>query len=97
MVSDKELITALRCSSDVPPYETSCTKCPYHITEELDGFSITACDVDQIGRDAADRLEELTRNPSVGAAATSPCRGGNEEEDWNVLSKIPPSTLIGKG
>ena len=58
-MTDAQIIAALRCSSSVVD-SPNCCDCPYQIVEKYQGHTITSCDVDKIGHDAADRLEELT-------------------------------------
>lgn len=58
-MTDAQIIAALRCTSS--GYDSpNCSKCPYHVVENYMGHELTSCDVDRIGHDAADRLEELT-------------------------------------
>lgn len=59
--SDAQIIFALRCAaSPNPPADTTCKTlgCPYFLAAE-DNLGC-GCDVDQIGLDAAKRLEALT-------------------------------------
>ena len=66
-MEDKELIRALRCISTVGNKD-NCKECrfcieellPEHLWEMTGGEAIfRSCDVDRIGIEAADRLEEL--------------------------------------
>ncbi len=58
-MTDAQIIAALRCSCSVVD-SPNCSDCPYQIVEKYQGHTITSCDVDRIGHDAADRLEALT-------------------------------------
>lgn len=55
----EEIVRSLRCSSQAPTPSPPCTTCAYRVVETLDGKDYTGCDCDQMGMDAADRLEEL--------------------------------------
>lgn len=57
-VSDAELVRALRCISTAGG-ENPCSGCRYRTVDDICGYS---CDMDQVGLDAADRLEELTQS-----------------------------------
>ena len=61
-VITQEIIRALRCSASptVPPDEV-CTACRYGDIDEWDGIPMVSCACDRIVRDAAKRLEELSR------------------------------------
>ena len=63
-MTDKQIIDALRCSCSVVD-SPNCSDCPYRIVEQYLGREITSCDVDRIGHDAADRLEELTGEETI--------------------------------
>ena len=71
-MTDAQIISALRCSSSVVD-APNCSECPYQVEEQFMGDTITSCDVDRIGHDAADRLEELTsqRTHTLSPADTS--------------------------
>lgn len=57
-VSDAELVRALRCISTAGG-GNPCSGCCYRTVDDICGYS---CDMDQIGLDAAGRLEELTQS-----------------------------------
>lgn len=59
MVKTTDLVAAMRCSSQAPTSSPPCETCAYRVVETLDGKEYTGCDCDQMGMDAADRLEEL--------------------------------------
>lgn len=59
MVRTTDLVAAMRCSSQAPTSSPPCETCAYRVVETLDGKEYTSCDCDQMGMDAADRLEEL--------------------------------------
>lgn len=59
MVRTTDLVAAMRCSSQAPTSSPPCETCAYRVVETLDGKEYTGCDCDQMGMDAADRLEEL--------------------------------------
>lgn len=60
VISDAELIRALRCSCSPLPDDSVCRECPYCIAKTFEGRDWSSCDCDRIGMDAAARLEELT-------------------------------------
>lgn len=60
------LVAALRCSAAPPAPERDCDGCPYFVTEDVAdelvaqfGDTWTYCDVDRMGRDAADMIERM--------------------------------------
>lgn len=55
----REVVAALRCSSQAPTLSPPCATCAYRVVELLDGKEYTSCDCDRIGMDAADKIEEL--------------------------------------
>ena len=74
----EEIITALRCISREPEEWDECTGCPYYLEETWNGETITGCNCDQIDRDAADRLEELSKNATEISVHGSPAGGSGE-------------------
>ena len=59
-IDTEKIIRALRCISSEPGEWSGCDGCPYYQRENYNGQPVTGCDCDQIDRDAAERLEELS-------------------------------------
>ena len=66
MATAKEIIKALRCTATVHTEAPDCEHCPYVMTEHLTGLNaelfgdvLHSCDIDRIGFDAADMLENM--------------------------------------
>ena len=64
----EEIVRALRCTSSVHTEEIDCSGCPYRTVEKLEGEDaalfgdvFVSCEIDKIAMDAADALEELTK------------------------------------
>lgn len=52
----EKIVTAMRCSYQMPGPKLDCRTCPYHMEE---GDDYAGCDCGRILADAVDRLEEL--------------------------------------
>lgn len=65
-VTPAVLAAALRCAAAPPAPGRDCDGCPYYVTEGVPdklvdrfGDTWTCCDVDRMGRDAADMIERM--------------------------------------
>ena len=66
-MTTKEIVRALRCTSTPGDHTSNCEQCPYWKKEQLNGRlkeklgtdTWTSCDIDKVGLDAADRIEQL--------------------------------------
>ena len=66
-MSCDDIVRALRCISTPGDHTSNCEQCPYWKKEHLNGqlkekFGTdrwTSCDIDKVGLDAADRIEQL--------------------------------------
>lgn len=77
-VRREELIRALRCISTAGG-SAGCERCPYLVAEIVEGEPYESCDMDRIGLDAADLLEQLTQDrphSGSGRSGEDPGRGG---------------------
>ena len=66
-MSCEDIIRTLRCISTQDDHTSNCEQCPYWKKEQLNGRlkeklgtdAWTSCDIDKVGLDAADRIEQL--------------------------------------
>lgn len=69
----EDIVRALRCISTLGDHTSNCEQCPYWKKEQLNGRlkeklgtdTWTNCDIDKVGLDAADRIEQLAAENKV--------------------------------
>lgn len=87
MVKTSDLVAAMRCSFQAPTSSPPCATCAYRVVETLDGKEYTGCDCDQMGMDAADKIEDLVERCARYAEEIAVLR---ERQKWvDVREKLP--------